>query len=758
MMRTGPRLSLLCAMVAAALLAFGVARPARAAAARELIVGFARTANSTTRDRAVGEAGASVDGSIPALGAYRLKLRPGEDASAVAARLDGVPGVRYVEPIHRVHALGLSTDVVPNDPDFAHQWGLSQAQFPQAWDVSQGSGQVIAVVDTGLDPNHPDLITNLWSNPTTIFGHAPGRIHGWNFVHTGGNPAAGNANIDDGYGHGTHVAGIAAAATDNGMGVAGAAPLAKIMVVKALDDTGNGDDFDVAAGIRWAADNGATVINLSLGGTDPSPTLDDACGYAHAQGAVVVAAIGNEATSTPSIPAASPGVLAVAATEGTDMRVGFSNFENSLSVYRDMVAAPGYHILSTLPTHSYALFAQAQSLNYGYLSGTSMAAPFVAGLAALVRAQNPGLTVDQVKQRIESSADSVGFWRYYGSGRVNAFAALDGTPSAYPAPTNHDPREPNDTTATASLVTPEGSTIATSPPDAYLFPAGDRDFYAIDAPRPGTLSVTMAGAPDLDPAIAVLNSSGADMTVANAGGTNESEHLSAPLASPGRYYVVAYDAFGGWAVRPYGFSLSFAGDVTPPAVRIASPANNSYVGNIVRVTAAPTDNVSVARVEFLPAGTATPVSATGPYTFRWNLSSSRDGSRHTVKATAVDTAGNRSTPAQLAVTVDRSAPSVYKLSARPSVVREGRAIAIRYAFYDRVSRRGRVRLSVLDARGRVRRDLGSRAVKNGTHSATFDGRASSGRALSAGRYRIRAAGTDARGLGARLVYVSFRVT
>lgn len=291
--------------------------------------------------------------------------------------------VEYAEPNYVYHATW-----TPNDPysTASYQWGNHKIQLPQAWDYARGDNVTIAVIDTGVHANHPDLAGKV--------------INGYDFVDR-------DWVSQDGNGHGTHVAGIAAAVTNNGRGIAGAAPNAKILAVRVLNNSGSGTLNNIADGIRYAADYGAKVINLSLGGPSGSTTLKQAVDYAWSKGAVVVAAAGNENTSAPSYPAYYSNAIAVAATTSSDTRSSFSNYGSWVDV-----AAPGSSILSTYPTSSYV-----------YLNGTSMASPYVAGVAALLASQ--GRNNVQIRAAIENTADRIsGTGVYWAHGRVNAYKAV----------------------------------------------------------------------------------------------------------------------------------------------------------------------------------------------------------------------------------------------------------------------------------------------------------------------------------------------
>jgi len=306
-----------------------------------------------------------------------------------------------------------------SDPRLGEQWALSKMQVPNAWDYSTGNPDVlVAVLDTGADFSHPDLAGKL--------------VPGYDFVNQDDNP-------QDDHGHGTHVSGIIAAATNNGIGIAGVSYNTRVLVVKILNAQGVGTHADIAQGIIWAADHGARVINMSLGGTQGSQTLQDAVNYAWDHGVVIVAAAGNSSTNTPSYPGAYENAIAVAATDQNDGRASFTNYG---SFWVD-VAAPGVGILSTIMGGSYASW-----------SGTSMATPNVSGVAALIIAQAPGRSNADVRYLIEHTADQISgtgiYWRW---GRVNAYRALTGSgsiPTATPPPAQPSPT-PGACTAVAPL-------------------------------------------------------------------------------------------------------------------------------------------------------------------------------------------------------------------------------------------------------------------------------------------------------------------
>jgi serine protease len=312
----------------------------------------------------------------------------------------------------------------PNDVYFSKQWGLVKLQAEQAWATTNGAGALVAVVDTGADLGHPDLDANLVTFPDA------------DFIDPNGGDGAQDEN-----GHGTHVTGIIAAETGNGIGVAGVAPGAKVLPVRVLDANGSGSTDVVGKGIRYAADKGAKVINLSLGlpsGVDQVAKLIgalepvySAIDYAISKGAVVVIAAGNDSVPICAEPSGHPQVICVGATDSRDVRSFFSN--SDLTMTKKYVVAPGGDAITCsgdiFSTYLRSLPASVCSPEAGYeaLAGTSMAAPHVSGVAALLSAK--GLSATAIVDCITRTTDDLGAPGrdpIYGYGRVNALKAVTG--------------------------------------------------------------------------------------------------------------------------------------------------------------------------------------------------------------------------------------------------------------------------------------------------------------------------------------------
>jgi thermitase len=378
-----------------------------------LLVKFKVPATAAAKIRDQGDIAVTTTGNKVAV----VKIRPGDTVAAKVAVYARRTDVLYAEPNYTVQASLAS----PNDPAYGLQWALPAISAPGGWNTYPGSfgstsGARIAIIDSGIDSLHPDLSTNVLtgSGATCLTGSC-----------------SAGPGLDD-YGHGSHVAGIAAALTNNSTGIAGVAVSSPLIPVKALDSTGSGSYASVASGIIWAVSHGARVLNLSFGGYGFSQTLCDAVATATANGAVVVAAAGNDGASNPLYPAACTGAIGVAATDSSSGSPSWSNF-GSPDVF---ISAPGVAIYSTY---------WSNGSTYATLSGTSMASPHVAGLVALLLGQVPSRTPANVRTILAQTASKVGAnfypglsygpdpyntcagctWHpFYGYGLINAQQAL----------------------------------------------------------------------------------------------------------------------------------------------------------------------------------------------------------------------------------------------------------------------------------------------------------------------------------------------
>jgi serine protease len=357
--------------------------------------------------------------------------KSGRPVVTVHTATDTTTAASYVKSGQKAkNAVGVELDatmtatVLPTgtDPLRTQQWDMTKIRVGDAWQKSTGAGVTVAVIDTGVDASHPDLVGQVLSGYDEI-------------TKTAGVSADPN-------GHGTHVSGTIAALTGNGVGVSSVAPNAKILPIRVLGADGSGYMSDAANGIIYAADHGANVINMSLGSSSQVAAVTNAISYARSKGVVVVAAAGNERGqgSPTSYPGADPGVIAVAATDSTDTVASYSNQGSYVDV-----AAPGSGILSTTGG------------GYQSWSGTSMASPHVAAVAALLKGYNSALTPDQIEKAIETSAVDLGPAGKdtdYGYGRIDAAAALAAVGS------------PTTTPTTAPTTTPSSSPVTSAPTSA----------------------------------------------------------------------------------------------------------------------------------------------------------------------------------------------------------------------------------------------------------------------------------------------------
>jgi len=398
--------------------------------------------------------------SLEALGrTYVLRFDDSVSIEGAMARLKSDPSVEICEPNFRIKYLA-----VPNDPDYGNLWALANTGQPGvagqegdlpagdpgiagrdidaqlAWDLQKGNKNiVVAVIDSGVDWSHPDLTSNVWANTGEIPGNGfdddgngfVDDVRGWDFGNGDNNPMDDcsnlNPNLNAG-GHGTHVAGIIGAEGNNSVGVTGVNWNVSLMPVKAADNSCYMLTSEVVNSIVYAVQNGADIINMSLGG-EASVALKSAVDAAYSGGVLMIAAAGNDnsTSQTNSYPAAYSNVISVAATNRDDLKASFSNYGNWVTL-----SAPGVAIYSTLPGGT-----------YGYKSGTSMASPMVAGVAALILAQSPSLTPAELKNRLVYSCENIdglnaGYAGLLGAGRINAAGGLVSVVSVSPsfAPTN----------------------------------------------------------------------------------------------------------------------------------------------------------------------------------------------------------------------------------------------------------------------------------------------------------------------------------
>jgi thermitase len=465
--------------------------------------------------------------SAPLSGAVTVDV-PADQVTEASDALRADPAVAYVEPDHVAHM----SAVTPDDPSYGSQWGTAKTRVNTAWSWTHGAGAVVvAVVDTGVKPM-PDLSGRL--------------LPGKDFVNH-------DDNATDDNGHGTMAAGVIAAAGDNGIGIAGVCWACRILPVKVLAADGSGTYSNIAEGIRYAADQGADIINLSLGGSADGQVLRDAVTYATGKGALVIAAAGNDGSASQHYPAAIPAVLAVGGSTVTDGRYPWSNYGAN---WVD-IAAPGCN--------------PAQQVNgiVGQYCGTSSATPFTAGVAALLASTTPRPTASTIRTALTSSAHPLaGGWVAASSGRIDAAAALNALPFWV-----------------SGVVSGQvaGASVTVLP-----HVGASSGITSVTASVNGTVLATATGAPWALTVDTRQVAGTATLTVAAvSGGT--------PVGST---------------------ALTVHGDHTPPSTSFGILPSDPVRG-IVTVRARASDDMRVARVQLLAGGTVVATDTTSPYAFSW---------------------------------------------------------------------------------------------------------------------------------------------
>jgi len=478
-----------------------------------------------------------------------------------------------------------------NDPLYTQEWHLAKIQAPAAWDITTGTASVIvAVVDTGVYASHPDLAGKVLTT-------------GWDFV---GN----SANTTDQNGHGTAVAGTIAPDANNNLGVAGVAWANQILPVRVLDSTGSGYYSAIAQGITYAANHGARIINLSLGGTSSSQTLQDAINYAWSKQCIVVAAAGNNGNSVPVYPAACSNVVSVAATNASDTRTSWSNY----GTYID-VCAPGENIVTL-----------DGSNGYGSWSGTSFSTPVTSGVLALMASVNPNLSNAQIVNTLLKNCDDLGTPGpdiYYGNGRVNASRAVSAAKNYVP---------PDTTAPVATITSPANNSVVS-----------------------GTLNVSVKGTDNVGVTRVELY---VDAKLVAQSGSAAAVFPVNTLSYANGIHTLqarAYDAAGNVGSSSVFVTVkNSVADAIAPTVAITLPANGAKITALLqRVNVTCSDNVGVTKLEVYLDGvlacTVTAPSIPPSVAFIWNTMGLPAGS-HTLQVYAYDAAGNVGESAVVTVT------------------------------------------------------------------------------------------------------------
>lgn len=578
----------------------------------------------------------------------------GRPVAEVIAELQADPAVEYAEPNYVVHlAEEVATTAVPvNDPKTGPQYSLDRMRVRDAWALSTGSTQTVAVLDTGIDFAHPDLAGRL------VAGH--------DFVNN-------DANASDDNGHGTWVSGIIAANANDGFGIAGVSWHDRILPVKIMGASGTGDTSDLTSGIVYATDRGARIINMSVGGFPYSQYVHDAVRYAWNRGVVLVGAAGNNATEGPFYPASYPEVISVSATQVDDEFTNWSNYGPDVDV-----SAPG---ASVLTTNCQICKPVEQDLSgdhrFTYISGTSFAAPNVAGVVALIRARYPTMTNAQVVDRLKTTVDDLGYggWdKRYGVGRVNALRAVGGAAPVIPL-TGLDGLEGNNTLAAARAVA-IGTTVRPN-----IYPAGDVDVVAVDAPRAGRVDIAVEPVLDarawpwnrsslpVDPVLNVYHADGAHIVTVDAPDPGATDRASVQLGGPGRLLVRVNNFMPNGNRSAYALTTAFVDNVGPTLASIGPAAGAtgvSYDGAVVTTTfTEPVTGVNASSFQLRLGAAVLPASVTydpssRQATLRPNVALAGEVSYQVVLSGAIiDQAGNALIPTSWQFTTGKTAPRIY---------------------------------------------------------------------------------------------------
>jgi hypothetical protein len=510
-------------------------------------------------------------------GLYAVELPAHVSEKAVAAQLAHNPHLKFAELDQFV-----AEDLTPNDPYFGSQWHLPKIGGPKAWDSSQGSGIIVAILDSGIDPTHPDLKDRL--------------IPGYNFVD-------GNTNTSDVRGHGTKVAGSVAAAMNNGNGVASVAAQAKLMPVRVSNADGYVTWSAMAQGLTFAADKGAKAANMSFNGVAGSSTVLSAAKYMKDKGGMSFVSAGNDNVD--------PGyndtdlMIIVASTTSSDAKSSFSNFGDHVDL-----SAPGSSIYTTTMGGGYAS-----------VSGTSFAAPVTAGVAALVMAANPSLSNAQVESILKSTAVDLGtqgYDMYYGYGRVNAEAAVGKALSTTGTATTQDTEAP-----TVSITSPSASSTVSGVTSVGISASDNVGVSKVELWVSGALVSTDSTSP--------FGFSWDTTKVANG-----STSLQAK----------AFDAAGNASTSTtvtVNVSNTVDADTVAPSVAISNPADGAKVSGNVSITASGSDNVGVSGLKmwlYINNSLVSSTSGTSTLKYGWNTRKIQAGS-YTLRVDAADAAGNK---------------------------------------------------------------------------------------------------------------------
>jgi len=515
--------------------------------------------------------GGFITSEIPQIRVKQIKV-PTHVLETVKRALANNPHINFVE-----NNFVASASAIPNDTFYSSQWHLQKIYAPEGWNISTGSSEIpIAIIDSGVDPTHPDLASKL--------------LQGYNFLKD-------NLDTSDVLGHGTAVAGSAAALSNNYTGVTGVSWNSPIVPLVVLNSNNYATYFDISRAITYAVDKGIKIINISIGGSSSSSTLQNAVNYAWNNGAVIFASAMNYSSSTPYYPAACNNVVAVSATNRDDTIASFSNYGNWVDI-----SAPGVSILTT-----------NNGGGYGTWSGTSFSSPISAGLAALIFSVNPSLTNQQVVDIIKNNTDdlgSQGFDPYYGWGRINVYKSLLAAVNSIP--------QRDITPPVTSIIHPvDNSTIT------------------------GSITINVSATDNIGVTKVELYINDLLRGSVNAEPYNFYWDTTSEL--DGIYYIeaVAYDKAGNTGRSNITTVIvSNPKDTISPIITINSPVNGSYVSKMQKINVKASDNVGVSKLELYIDGTLkSVVIGQDNLTYTWNTKQEAPG-KHLIYAKAYDAGGN----------------------------------------------------------------------------------------------------------------------
>jgi subtilisin family serine protease len=368
----------------------------------EVLVSFVEGTDPDTIEDIVNSIGGNIVGTIPWIGIYQIAIPDTGNANGVRVAINALLSHMEVESAEP-NGIGVLAEVTPNDSRFSSQWGPKKIRADEAWVIARGT-VTIGVLDTGIDYTHPDLSEKVIKGRNYVAS----LLEFWKWY-----------DPKDDHGHGTHVAGIAAAKTNNSEGVAGISWESKILAIKVANKNGNYSEGNLASGIKYATNKGAKIINMSLEYLYLNNSVKKALDKADSKGVLLIAAAGNGASNVQAYPGAYPSVFCVGNTTPTDGRGLGSNYGSWVDI-----AAPGTDILSTMPTYDVTLTTtEGLSKNYDNLTGTSMASPCVSGAAAVVWSRHPSWSASEVRQQLEKSAVELPGLQL-GYGRVDLFEAV----------------------------------------------------------------------------------------------------------------------------------------------------------------------------------------------------------------------------------------------------------------------------------------------------------------------------------------------